>query len=80
MYDNVLHYMYGALPFTRRNKLNQKIERILKDKLVRWERMSRDALINELYEEKMYFLETELEQGNEEYLDELIADIEEDAK
>jgi len=60
--------------------MNQKIERILKDKLVRWERMSRDALINELYEEKMYFLETELEQGNEEYLNELIADIEEDAK
>jgi hypothetical protein len=54
--------------------MNEKIEKILKRKLVRWEGMSKEALISELYEEKMFFLETELEYGNEEYLDELIAE------
>lgn len=52
--------------------MNQKIEKILERNLKRWEKMSKESLINELYEEKMFFLETELEYGNEEYLDELL--------
>lgn len=52
--------------------MNQKIEKILERNLVRWGKMSKEALINELYEERMFFLETELEYGNEEYLDELL--------
>ena len=52
--------------------MNAKIEKILKRNLVRWEGMSKEALISELYEERMFFLETELEYGNEEYLDELL--------
>ncbi len=51
---------------------NQKIKKILKKNLVRWEKMSKESLISELYEERMFFLETELEYGNEEYLDELL--------
>lgn len=51
---------------------NQKIKKILERNLVRWEKMSKEALISELYEERMFFLETELEYGNEEYLDELL--------
>ena len=52
--------------------MNEKIKKILEKNLVRWEKMSKEALINELYEERMFFLETELEYGNEEYLDELL--------
>jgi len=55
-----------------RSEGNQKIKKILERNLVRWEKMSKEALINELYEERMFFLETELEYGNEEYLDELL--------
>ena len=55
-----------------RKEGNQKIIRILERNLKRWEKMSKESLINELYEEKMFFLETELEYGNEEYLDELL--------
>ena len=54
---------------------NQKIVRILQSETTRWESMDKDALIRELIEEKIHFLETELEYGNEEYLDELIEDI-----
>jgi hypothetical protein len=56
--------------------MNQKIEKLLKRNLARWEKMSKEALINELYEEKMFFFETELEYGNEEYLDELLEEEE----
>jgi hypothetical protein len=60
--------------------MNAKIEKILERNLVRWEGMSKEALINELYEERMFFLETELEYGNEEYLDELLEEIEDEEK
>jgi hypothetical protein len=36
--------------------------------------MDRDELISQLIEEKRFFLQTELEYGNEEYLDELLAE------
>lgn len=56
---------------------NKKIATIVNNEITRWEQMSKDALIRELIEEKVHFLETELEYGNEEYLDELIEEIEE---
>ena len=54
---------------------NQKIIRIIQSETTRWESMGKDALIQELIEEKIHFLETELEYGNEEYLDELVEEI-----
>ena len=54
---------------------NKKIELILLDRLKTWETMSKEALISELLEEKRFFLETELEYGNEDYLDELLEEI-----
>jgi hypothetical protein len=59
-----------------RNEGNQKIIRILSNELCRWEKMTKDALICELMEEKRHFLETELEYGNEDYLDELLEEFE----
>jgi hypothetical protein len=51
---------------------NEKIKQILINYLRGWELMDRDQLISQLIEEKRFFLETELEYGNEEYLDELL--------
>jgi hypothetical protein len=51
---------------------NEKIKQILINYLRVWELMDRDELISQLIEEKRFFLETELEYGNEEYLDELL--------
>lgn len=56
---------------------NRKIIRIVSNEVCRWEKMTKDALICELIEEKMHFLETELEYGNEEYLDELLEECKE---
>lgn len=54
---------------------NQKILEILKDEHKRWETMDKESLIQELWNEKELFLETELEYGNEDYLDELLEEI-----
>jgi hypothetical protein len=53
---------------------NEKIKQILINYLRGWELMDRDQLISQLIEEKRFFLETELEYGNEEYLDDLLAE------
>jgi hypothetical protein len=53
-----------------------KVVQILNHELKRWETMSKEALISELIEEKRHFLYTELEYGNEDYLDELLEEIE----
>jgi len=53
---------------------NEKIKQILINYLRVWQLMDRDELISQLIEEKRFFLETELEYGNEEYLDELLAE------
>lgn len=53
---------------------NEKIKQILINYLRVWELMDRDQLISQLIEEKRFFLETELEYGNEEYLDELLGE------
>lgn len=60
---------------TARPDGNEKIKTILLHRLKTWETMSKEALISELIEEKRYFLETELEYGNEDYLDELLEEI-----
>jgi len=60
-----------------RQEGNSKIIRIVNAEVKRWERMTKDSLICELINEKMHFLETELEYGNEDYLDELLEEIEE---
>ena len=54
---------------------NEKIKKILINYLRGWELMDRDQLISQLIEEKRFFLETELEYGNEEYLDELLEEF-----
>jgi hypothetical protein len=51
---------------------NEKIKQILMHYLEDWEQMNKEQLISQLIEEKRFFLETELEYGNEEYLDELL--------
>jgi hypothetical protein len=53
---------------------NEKIKQILINYLRVWQLMDRDELISQLIEEKRFFLQTELEYGNEEYLDELLAE------
>ena len=60
-----------------RQEGNSKIIRIVSAEVNRWESMTKHLLICELINEKMHFLETELEYGNEEYLDELLEEIEE---
>ena len=60
-----------------RQEGNSKIIRIVSAEVKRWERMTKELLIRELINEKMHFLETELEYGNEDYLDELLEEIEE---
>jgi len=54
---------------------NEKIKKILINYLRGWELMDRDQLISQLIEEKRFFLETELEYGNEEYLDDLLEEF-----
>jgi predicted nuclease of restriction endonuclease-like (RecB) superfamily len=58
-----------------RQEGNHKIAQILTNEIKRWETMTKEALIGELIEEKRFFLETELEYGNEDYLDELLEEI-----
>jgi hypothetical protein len=42
---------------------------------MRWKTMSRDQLFDIMLEDRRFFLENELDQGNEEYLDELLEEI-----
>jgi len=52
-----------------------KIQTILRNDLAMWKTMSRDQLYEMMLEDRRFFLETEVEQGNEEYLDELLEEI-----
>lgn len=52
-----------------------KIQTILRSDLMRWKTMSRDQLFDIMLEDRRFFLENELDQGNEEYLDELLEEI-----
>lgn len=53
----------------------EKIQTILRHEMIQWEQMSRDRLIDMLLENRRFFLDTEVDQGNEEYLDELLEEI-----
>jgi hypothetical protein len=52
-----------------------KIQTILRSDLANWKTMSRDQLLDIMLEDRRFFLETEVDQGNVEYLDELLEEI-----
>ena len=52
-----------------------KVVQILNNDLKRWETMSKEALISELVTENRHFLETELQYGNDEYINDLLEEI-----
>jgi hypothetical protein len=53
----------------------EKIQTILRSELATWKTLSKEKLLELMIEERKYCLETEVEYGNEEYLDELIEEI-----
>jgi hypothetical protein len=53
----------------------EKIQTILRHEFIEWQQMSRERLLELMTEDRRYFLETEADQGNEEYLDELLEEI-----
>lgn len=55
--------------------VTEKINTILRNEYIQWQKMSKDQLLGMMYEERQCFLETEAQQGNEEYLDELLEDV-----
>jgi hypothetical protein len=52
-----------------------KIQTILRSDLANWKTMSKDQLLGIMLEDRRFFLETEVDQGNVEYLDELLEDV-----
>jgi hypothetical protein len=56
-----------------------KIQTILRSDLANWKTMSRDQLLDIMLQDRRFFLETEVDQGNAEYLDELIEEIDVEA-
>jgi hypothetical protein len=56
-----------------------KIQTILRSDLANWKTMSKERLLEIMVEDRRFFLETEIEQGNAEYLDELIEEIDVEA-
>jgi hypothetical protein len=52
-----------------------KVETILRSDLARWKTLSKDQLLDIMIEDRRFFLETEVQQGNAEYLDELLEEI-----
>lgn len=53
----------------------EKIQTILRHEFIQWQQMSKERLLELMTEDRRYFLETEADQGNEEYLDELLEEI-----
>lgn len=53
----------------------EKIETILRSDWQDWKQLSKDQLMDLLLENRRFFLETEVDQGNYEYLDELLEEI-----
>jgi hypothetical protein len=53
----------------------EKIQTILRHEFIEWQKMSKDRLLELMAENRRFFLETEADQGNEEYLDELLEEI-----
>lgn len=54
----------------------EKIEKIVSSELKVWGAMTHQQLLDLLVEKRVYELETEVEYGNEEYLDDLLEEIE----
>jgi hypothetical protein len=52
-----------------------KIETILRSDLINWKTLSKDQLLDIMLEDRRFFLETEVQQGNVEYLDDLLEDV-----
>jgi len=52
-----------------------KIDLILLNELKGWIRMEHYQLLDLLLEQRRFFLETEVDQGNEEYLDEILEEF-----
>jgi hypothetical protein len=52
-----------------------KIQTILRSELINWKTMSKEQLLDIMLEDRRFFLETEVDQGNVEYLDELLEEI-----
>jgi recombinational DNA repair ATPase RecF len=57
----------------------EKIQTILRSELATWKTMSKDRLLEMMIQDRRFFLETEVDQGNAEYLDELIEEIDVEA-
>ena len=53
----------------------EKIETILRHEFIQWQQASKEQLLQLMAENRRFFLETELEYGNEEYLDELLEEV-----
>jgi hypothetical protein len=53
----------------------EKIETILRHDYIQWQTMSHNQLLNLLIENRRFFLETEIEYGNDDYLDELLEEV-----
>jgi recombinational DNA repair ATPase RecF len=53
----------------------EKLETILRHEFIQWQGMSKEQLLELMAENRRFFLETELEYGNEEYLDELLEEV-----
>jgi recombinational DNA repair ATPase RecF len=53
----------------------EKIQTILRHEFTQWQQMSKERLLEMMTEDRRFFLETEADQGNEEYLDELLEEI-----
>jgi hypothetical protein len=56
-----------------------KIQTILRSELAEWKKMSKERLLELMVEDRRFFLETEIEQGNADYLDELLEEIDVEA-
>jgi hypothetical protein len=56
-----------------------KIQTILRSDLATWKTLSKERLLEIMIEDRRFFLETEVEQGNADYLDELIEEIDTEA-
>jgi hypothetical protein len=52
-----------------------KIQTILRHEFIEWQQMSKERLLELMTEDRRFFLETEADQGNGEYLDELLEEI-----
>lgn len=53
----------------------EKLETILRHEYIQWQQMTREQLLGLLVENRRFFLETEIDQGNDEYLDDLLEDV-----